>query len=287
VVIFERSTISTKKIKDISDMGGFMDEKKLGGIGCGVRFRCGSSTISSGRPLKTTGFARKIAWTALFATLSCSTAYAADERFSEVHVQLDGLVNAVDTLGSSAIVASSPKLDAAVSFEAPVQDGTGLDVNASGEYARSENQELASLDIVDPAPIVPLDTVSLEVVDTGTSKQVQNPQAVVAVPADVEATVAPKSEVFSSVPGSNELNAGAIPVDDQRARNYRLMLPATDVVQENVIADSVVKEPGKNNGQLEEVQESTTGEETTQLPFAVLLAMLALISMIPVARRNG
>ena len=262
---FKHSTVHTIKIKDISNMGGFMDDKRYSGRSCGVCFRCGIGTNSS-EFTKTVGFIKRIVGIVLFASLSWN-AYAADGRFPGVVAQLDGLANAVGTPGNASAVVSPPEPGVAIGFETSARKGTGLDKKAA-------NPELISLNVVDPVPVVHLGAVSLDVVDTGTSKQVQNPQTVAAAPSYVEAPVVPESRKYTNTLREvNELNTDAAPVVDQQVRNYKLMLPATDVAQKNV--------------QPEELQGSTAGKEPVRLPFSVLLAILALISMIPVARRNG
>jgi hypothetical protein len=63
------------------------------------------------------------------------------------------------------------------------------------------------------------------------------------------------------------------PVVDHQARNYQVMVPVTDVAEKT--------------GQPEEAAVGVASEETIHLPYAILLAILALMSMITVARRNG
>ncbi len=254
-----------------------MDGKDCIGRNCGARF------------------IRKMGRVVLFAMLPWNV-YAAADRFPGAQMQLDGLVNA-------AALVDSPS--AAVSFEAPAQEpmsdqaeliipeDTSLDVNAGGEIPHSEvvDQELASLEVVDlqPAPIVPLDTASLEVVDTGTSRQVQKPQPAAVVSADTEASAALESEVNVSTSGeADELNTAAARIDDHQVKNYKVMLPMADLVEKNEMAGTVVAAAAaRKNEPPEDASGGAASEEMIQLPYAVLLAILALISMVPVARRNG
>ncbi len=208
-------------------------------------------------------FIRSIGRVALFTMLSWNV-YAAADRFPGAQMQLHGLVNATGEIRQSEIV----------------------------------NQELASLDVVDTgvskqvqnlqsAPIVPLGTPSLEVVDTGTSRQVQKLQPAAVVSADTEASAALESEVNVSTSGeADELNSAAARVDDHQVKIYRVMLPMTDVAEKNEIA-GVVAETAKKNGPLGDASGSAVSEEAIHLPYAVLLAILALISMATVSRRNG
>ncbi len=119
----------------------------------------------------------------------------------------------------------------------------------------------------------------IKLVDTGTSMQVQNPQPVAemvspAAEETVAETVALESGINVSIPGeADEPSPDAAPVIDHQARNYEVMAPVTGVVEKN--------------GQPEEAAGGAASEEITHLPYAVLLAILALMSMITVARRNG
>ena len=273
----KRSVVCARKTRNISSVGGVMDDKAFTGADYGARFHEGRVVSSACLPMKTIEYLRKMGLTVLFAMLSWN-AFAAAERFPAVQIQLDELADAV-TLADSPSAVSSPAPAAAVSFGA-------------ADQGRMVNQEqLASLDIVDTtqAPIVPRDAVALEVVDTGTSIQVQNPQPVAEIVSPgAEETVALESGISVSTPGEvDELNTDAAPVVDHQARNYEVMVPVTDVVEKNEIAGAVVAAAGKISGQPEDASGGAAGEEIIHLPYAVLLAILALMSMITVARRNG
>ena len=232
---------------------------------------------------------KKIVRIALLAMLPWNV-YAEAEQFPGAQEQLDGLLNAAALVDSPSAVVSSPELAAAVSFEAPAQKPIpdhqvamnipGL--NTGGEIPQSEvvSQE--------PASIVPLDSASLEVVDTGTSKQVQKPQPEAIVSAEAESPAGLEAGINISISGeTDELNTAAAHVDDHQARNYNVMLPATDTTEKKEITGTVVAETGNKSGQPEGVSGDAASEEIFQLPYAVLLAILALMSMIPISRRNG
>jgi len=76
-------------------------------------------------------------------------------------------------------------------------------------------------------------------------------------------------------------------VDDHQARNYEVMLPVTDVAAKNEMTGAVGTETGNKSGQTEGVSGDAASGEIIQLPYAVLLAILALMSMIPISRRKG
>ena len=241
----------------------------------GVRFQRGRAASCGSGLERTIEILKKIVRIALFAMLPWNV-YAEAERFPGVQVQLDGLVNA-------AAPVNRPPVDnpySAVSFKAPAQEaipGHQLAINIPGEVVSQK-----------PASIVPLDLASLEVVDTGTAKQVQKPQPAAVVPAGAESPAALEAGGNTSISGeADELNTAAARVDDHQARNYKVMLPATGVAAKNEMTGAVVAETGNKSGQPEGVSGDAASEEIIQLPYAVLLAILALMSMIPISRRNG
>jgi hypothetical protein len=269
------------KKTNISGTGGVMGENDGIGGGYGVRSHSGRAANADGRlMMRAIEILKKIVRITLFAMLPWNV-YAEAERLPGAQEQLDGLLNA-------AALVDSPS--AAVSFEAPAQEPIpdhqlamnipGL--NTGGEIPRSE--------VVSPEPasIVPLDSASLEIVDTGTSKQVQKPQPAAVVSADAESPAALEAGVNISISGeTDKLNTTAARVDDYQAINYKVMLPATDVTEKNVMTGAVGAETGNKSGQTEGVSGDAASEEIIRLPYAVLLAILALISMIPISRRNG
>jgi hypothetical protein len=217
--------------------------------------------------MKSIEYIKKMGLTVLFAMLSWN-AFAAAERFPAVQIQLDELADVV-TLADTPSVVSSPAPAAEVKFE------------AADQVQMVKQEQLAALELVDTkeVSIVPQGAVSLEIVDTGTSIQVQNPQPVAEfVSPDAEETVAEtvalESGINVSTPGEvDELSTDTAPVVVHQARNYQVMVPVTDVAEKT--------------GQPEEAAVGAASEETIHLPYAILLAILALMSMITVARRNG
>jgi hypothetical protein len=245
-----------------------MDDKAFTGGDYGARCYDGRTVISDCVPMKTIEYIRKVGLTVLFAMLSWNV-FAAAERFPAVQMPLDEFADAA-TLADSPSAVSSPAPSAAVSFGAADQ----------GQMVKQE--QLAALELADTtqAPIVPKDAVALEVVDTGTSIQVQNPQPVAemvspAAEETVAETVALESGINVSASGEvDELSTDAALGVDHQARNYEVMVPVTGVVE-------------KNGQPEEEASAGAASEEIIHLPYAVLLAILALMSMITVARRNG
>ncbi len=240
------------------------------GGGYGVRSHSGRAANSDGRLIRAIEIFKKIVRITLFAMLPWNV-YAEAEQFPGAQEQLDRLLNA-------AALVDSPF--AAVSFEAPVQEPIPdhqvamniLDSNTGGKIPQSEVVSRES------TSVVPLDSASLEVVDTGTSKQVQKPQPAAVVSVDAESPAALEAGV------NTRISAEA----DDQARNYNFMLPATDVAEKTEMTGAVVTTvTGNKSGQPEGVSRDAASEEIIQLPYAVLLAILALMSMIPISRRNG
>ena len=108
------------------------------------------------------------------------------------------------------------------------------------------------------------------------------------MPADTESPAILEAEVNTSISGeADELNTAAARVDAHQARNYEVMLPAPDVAAKNEMTGAVGTAAGNKSGQTEGVSGDAASGEIIQLPYAVLLAILALMSMIPISRRNG
>lgn len=256
---------------------------------CGVCFQCGRVVKSIAGFMKTVRSIRKIAPLVVLMPLNV---YAAAERFPDVQVQMAELADVAALAESPTVAISAPILDATVGFENAVPDSTPgqLEVTASAEGGspnaeeaggspRDEivNQELASLDVVDtgvlkqapslqPAPVVSRVTASLEVVDTGTTRQVQNPHPVEAVILATESPAEPESAAVTTAPGGTA---------DDPAKNYNAGR-----------VETAVATTGNASAQFEVVSDSVVSKEVIRLPYAVLLAILALMSMIPVARRK-
>jgi len=282
-----------------------MDDKNSIGGEFGIRFRGGRTVNSDCGFGKTINLISKMSLTVLIAMLS-GLAIAEAERFPGVQVQLEQIAGDTAATQNSSVV-NTPKLDAAESFETsgeePVPDQTeiiipdasSLDVKADDENPRSEvvNQELASLDVVDTGvlkqiqnpqqvSVIPLSSASLEVVDTGISRQVQKPQPVAVEPLDA-------AEGNESTPGvaADELNTAAAREGSHQAESYKVISPVADAKEKDQIAGTVVTETGNKNVPIEDASGGVVGDETVQPPYAILLVLLALMSMITVSRRNG
>ena len=267
-----------------------------------VRFHSDRAVNCNCGRIKTMEYMRQIGLIAVFASLPWS-AFAAAERFPGVQMQLEELSDAAplaDT--SSAVSALEPGVvdsfeSAAVSEQVLNQSGVfvsesySLEAVADAENSQDKivNKELAALDVADTGNLNPVQnpqTASLEVVDTGTLRQVQNQQpAAEVVSTDTEDAAVLQSGMDMSAPSEVvELNNT---VDDSQARNYQVMLPVNAVAEINESMDAVAAEAGTVNGQPEDASGGAASEEIIHLPYAVLLAILALMSMIPVARRKG
>jgi len=109
------------------------------------------------------------------------------------------------------------------------------------------------------------------------------------VSADTEIPAAFESEENVSASGeADELNTAAARMDDHQVKNYKVVLPMADLVEKNEMAGTVVAAAAaRKNEPPEDASGGAASEEMIHLPYAVLLAILALISMVPVARRNG
>ncbi len=277
-------------------MGRVMDDMNNCSRDCDVPIHCGRAARYDGGRVKTIKFVKRVVLAAVL-IMSPWYAYAEAERFAGVQEQLSGLVSA--DAGFEAPAQEAIHLD---QTEVIVPKGASLDVSAGGGSVQGGNvgQALASLDAAvdigasrhvqnpQPGSIVSRDAASLEVVDTGVARHVQNPQPAAAMYPDAEVPVAREiEETISTLHETDELNADAASGGDQSARNYELMLPITDVAEKSEMTRAVVAATEKANGQAEDVSGSAASSEAIDLPFAVLLAILALMSMIPISRRNG
>ena len=280
-----------------------MDDKNSASREYGVRLHNDRAVICNFSRIKTMKNMRQIGLIALFATLPWST-FAAAERFPGVQTQLKELADSTPLTDTSSAI-SALELGVADSFESTtvqeqalnqagmnVPESSSPEAVADGENSQGKvvSQELASLDVVDTGTLNPVQnsqTASLEVVDTGALRQVENQQSA----AEIVSTDAEDAAVLQSGMGTSEAgelnNTVAARVDDRQARNYKVMLPVNAAAKINESMDAVVAETDTGNGQPEDVSGGAASEETIQLPYAVLLAILALMSMIPVARRKG
>ena len=270
-----------------------------------VRFHSDRAVNCNCGRIKTMKYMRQIGLVAVFTALPWS-AFAAAERFPGAQMQLEELSDVAPLADTSSAV-SAPQPGIADSFQSAavqeqvlnqsgvfVSESYSLEAVADAENSQDKivNKELASLDVDDTGILNPVQNpqmASLEVVDTGTSRQVQNQQpAAEVVSTDAEDTVVLQSGMDTSAPNEvGELNTDAARVEDRQAKNYKVLLPLNAVAEKNESMDAVAAEIGTGNGQPEDASGGVASEEIIHLPYAVLLAILALMSMIPVARRKG
>ena len=201
--------------------------------------------------MRTSEILKKIIRITLFTLLPWNV-YAEADRFPGAQEQLaDGLVNAAAAVDNTS---------AAVGFMAPAQEASPINQLAMNIPGGNAAGEISGDEVVsqEPASMVSVGSVALEVIDTGTSTHVERPQP-----------------------------AAAAGVDDHQASNYQVMSPATSAAEKNEMTGTVRAESLNISGQTEGVSGEATSGEIVQLPYAVLLAILALMSMIPISRRKG
>lgn len=186
---------------------------------------------------------------------------------------------------------------------AVARNGASLEVVDTGTSKQVENplsstiaqRSTASLEVTDtgtskqvldtqPAAIVARDSTSLEVVDTGVSRLIESPQAGTEVPAaDVEVPVAAEAGTNSAAEWADVQSPAA---SDVATESAGLVLAGTSILAKNEMTGTTAV-AWKGNDQPEDGLGSPAGSENIELPYAVLLAILALMSMIPISRRNG
>ena len=285
-----------------------MGNERMTGGGCSSLAQSGRVAGSPGLPSQAVENMKKVVFGALFASLSLQ-AYGAADPFSEVQPALDGLASAAVVAESLTDSGSSPEIEAAALFEpagqvVPVaadesaaqplaeEPVTKLDTGNSDAPA---SEKLAALDVADtalPEPVqgarstvaVVPEPATLEVVDTGAARQVENPQAVAVVPSESGAPLMLEAEPAAGTAGKT--GETGLVVDEQPAGDSRVLLPEPVVAEKKEIAAAGVITAG-----LEPTKEVVSGlparEKVEELPYAVLLTILALMGMIPISRRNG
>ena len=176
-----------------------------------------------------------------------------DDISSDVEIQ-----NANLELGDQNEVSEAMGVDA-VGVESLSTDVVQLDAGGTDQNSRLEltgSQDLRALDVV----------------ESGTS--VQFPQVVDGIATDNDPEDMNVESGDRSVAGLNELKGH----DDQRlATSAGAKLPVSKLA---VDAGSLDGKP------LNDVSDDVVSEESAGLPYAVVLALLALIGLVPVARRN-
>jgi len=163
-------------------------------------------------------------------------------------------------------------IDTHVTFEAPVLESapSRIDTGLSDAAQLDTSMEEQNLQ---PALVASKEVLSLDVVDTASS--VDFPQAVVDVNGDQYI--------------SQEVDVDAVDQGDGLATGSDAALLVTSAPEEYQIHDVSVRhgQDDKKNDRPEDAAINAVGEEDSAgLPYAVLLALLSLIGLVPVARRN-
>lgn len=207
-------------------------------------------------------------------------AYADAEEFATVHIGETANVNvhadspplAVQNLDASAVVDDKESIP--IDIDPDLSDVVQLDT--------SKGDQNSQLDLAGPR-----DMQSLDVVDTGSS--VDFPQAVVDVNGDQY--ISQEVDVDAVDQGERMAAASSDRVDqgDGLATGSDAALLVTSAPEEYQTHDVSIRH-GKNdnkNDRPEDAAINAIGEEDSAgLPYAVLLALLSLIGLVPVARRN-
>ena len=189
-----------------------------------------------------------LSWKGAYANAEESVTVHSGE-FANVTIDVDSQSLGVKNLDTSAIVESIGTVSKSIHTDADLSDAAHVYTGKGDQYSQ--------LDVA-----ASQDMRSLDVVDTGSS--VEFPAAV------------------------GELGGG---IDDQKAND---MIEQSD---QPLVTDTSAKLPVTNiadaqtqvddaGSQLKEVSSDAASEESTGLPYAVVLALLALIGLVPVARRT-
>jgi len=206
-------------------------------------------------------------------------AYANAEEFATVvigetaniNVHADSQPLAVQNLDAPAVVDFDDKESIPIDIDPDLSDVVQLDT--------SKGDQNSQLDLADPR-----DMQSLDVVDTGSS--VDFPQAVVDVNGDqyISQEVDVDQGERMAAASSDRVDQG-----DGLATGSDVALLVTSAPEEYQTHDVSVRhgQDDKKNDRPEDAAINAIGEEDSAgLPYAVLLALLALIGLVPVARRN-
>ncbi|GEM_PF-4735850 len=273
-----------------------MGYESMTGGGCSSLAQRSRVAGSPGLPSQAIESVQKIVAGALFAAFSLQ-AYGAAESFSGVQPALDGLASAAVVADNPTEPGALPEVAAIALFEPADQAPVVVDEPAAQPLAQARvatsdtgnpdapaSETLAALDVADtalPEPVqgtrstlaVVLDSTALEVVDTGATRQVENPQAEAVVTPDSEAPLALEAE--STAGTADRTGQPGLLVDEQPVAAKQKEIPAADAVT-------------AGHEQTKEVVSGLQArEKVEEIPYAVLLTILALMGMIPISRRNG
>jgi len=209
--------------------------------------------------------------------------YANAEEFATVHIGDTANVNvhaysqprAVQNMDTSAVVEANDKESIPIDTDPDLSDVVQLDTSKEDQHSQ--------LDLAGSG-----DMQSLDVVDTGSL--VKFPHAVDDVGGGIDDQKANVDLGDQPMAGSSDMiDQGGQLVEDLNDRvekgdqplvtGVSVKLPVTDTAD----AHSQV---GDADSQLEDASNDAASEESAGLPYAVVLALLALIGLVPVARRT-
>ena len=160
----------------------------------------------------------------------------------------------------------------------------GQDLSDVAHVDTSTGDQYSQLD-----PAGSQDVRSLDVVDTGSA--VEFPKAVGELGGGIGDEKAKLDRGAQPVTGSNDtIDQGGEPEadsSDMSEQGDRLLVTSTSLTLPPTNIADVQGQVAESEGQLENAtNDAVSDEEGAGLPYAVVLALLALIGLVPVARRN-
>jgi len=201
-------------------------------------------------------------WSSCVKAEESATVHVGESANVSVHsVGVDRHSPGVENLETSAIVAAIGTESQPIHTGPYVSDAAHLDASQGDQYSQLDlagSQDMRSLDIV----------------DTGSS--VEFPNAVGELGGSIDGQKANVDPGDQPVTDSNEVIEQS---DQPLVTGTSTELPVT------VTAD-VQTQVDDAGSQLNDVSSDVASEESAGLPYAVVLALLALIGLVPVARRK-
>jgi len=205
------------------------------------------------------------------------------EEFDTVHigeaanvdVQTDSPPLAVQNLDAS-VVEVNDKESRPVDTASDISDVVQLDTSKGGQNSQldlADSRDMESLDVVDTASSDKF-PLSVDELGGGIDDQKSN------VDLGVQPVLIANDMIDEGAKLEADLN-GIIEQGDQQ-------LVAVDIDDLSVTntADAHGQQASDAGSQIEDVSHDAASEESAGLPYAVVVALLALIGLVPVARRN-
>jgi len=210
-------------------------------------------------------------------------AYANAEEFAtvvigetaNVNVHADSQRLAVQNLDASAVVDANEKESIPIDIDSDLSDVVQLDTSKEDQNSQLDlagSRDMQSLDVVDTASSVKL-SHAVDDMGGGIGDQKSN--------VDLgDQLMAGSSDMIDQ---GGEFGAGFNDMIEQGDESLvavaSVNLPVTNTAD-------VHSQVGDADSQLKDASNDAAGEESADLPYAVVLALLALIGLVPVARRN-